>query len=118
MVAHVRAHDTERQDQIKDGQSRTLSLKSGHERERKPYAGTRPRGTRGGAAKKPSGHDAILKDMQAREVTVELFLMNSSDPMVGQLIASDKFTISVKANGRVHHLFKHGIESFSEVIAA
>lgn len=102
----------ERNQQIREGQTRTtLHTKPGS---RPPFERAKSR-TRGGA---PKGHDAILKDLQQRAATVEVFLnyeLNDKYEAVGTIIASDKFTISLKVGSRVFVLYKHALQGFAEV---
>jgi len=93
-----------RLDQQKDGSARrTLHVK--------PGVGKPP-------LKKPfiaKGHDAILKGMQDNGGDISVSMISTEIPLVGKLIARDKFTITVLTDdGERVTIYKHAIESFRQ----
>lgn len=71
------------------------------------------------AQKKPfiaKGHDSILKTMQDCGEQVSVVLLSTDVPVVGRLVARDKYTITVLGDtfGR-RTFYKHAIESFGFV---
>jgi RNA chaperone Hfq len=62
-------------------------------------------------APRTAGHDSVLRAIREQQRTIHLTLM-SGEAMEGTLVASDKFTMTVKVDGVRHVVFKHGIEQF------
>ena len=70
----------------------------------------RPRGKSSG--KKPQGHEAHLKMLEASKAVIRITLLDGSD-VTGVVRHSDSYTISIKPEGKGTIVyFKHGIESF------
>ena len=60
------------------------------------------------------GHDAIVKDMQAKATPVFIESM-AGDIIDGVFVGSDRYTISLKdSDGNVMHVYKHGIFAFGK----
>lgn len=74
------------------------------------------------ATKKPfvaKGHDAILKGMQDSGEEINVIMISSEIPLIGKLVARDKFTITVLTNsGWRRTIYKHAIESFGPEVLA
>lgn len=72
------------------------------------------------AARKPvvaKGHDAILKGLQDRGATIEIYPIGYDGKIVGKMINRDRYTITVElAGGQRRTIYKHAIESFGEVV--
>jgi sRNA-binding regulator protein Hfq len=101
----------------------TLSVPAGTGR--RPYEGNAERRPfdQGAAPRKPSmiakGHDAILKSLQDRSATIEIYPMHCADPIIGKMINRDRYTITVELDtGARRTVYKHAIESFGEAAAA
>lgn len=69
------------------------------------------------APRKPmiaKGHDAILKGLQDARSQVQINLMSTETPLIGQMVNRDRYTVSVRAaDGRIVTVYKHAIESFT-----
>lgn len=104
-----------RSEQIAEGKRRTLSVRPSFD---KPNGGG---GARPGydRPKRPfvaKGHDAILKEVQDNGGYLAVTLMSDGSTVSGQLVARDKFTITVLTEeGRRRTFYKHAIESFEPV---
>ena len=62
----------------------------------------------------PKGHDAILKDFQAKNTPVFIESIGG-DLIEGVVTASDRYTISIRdKDGNIETIYKHGIFSFGK----
>lgn len=97
-------HTQIRNDQQRDAERRTLSVRPGH-------VGKPPR--KQFVAK---GHDAILKKIQDLGGEIGIMPMNSESLIIGKLIARDKYTITVLTRaGKEVTFYKHAVESFETI---
>jgi sRNA-binding regulator protein Hfq len=121
-------------DQIRDQQiahARTLQVREGYAPPRRDTGAPRSSGKRFDkprAPRKPSGHDAILAELQSAKAQV-MFTLTSGDITHGIIVARDKFTITVNQQRPQNAdptapaawnstFYKHAIESFSVPVTA
>lgn len=76
-----------------------------------------------GAPRKPfvaKGHDAVLQRIQQREnSTISITPISTGEPVLGKLVARDKYTITIQLEcGTRRTFYKHAIESFDELVTA
>jgi len=91
-------HEQVRRDQAVEGQRRILSPNRPSPSTKKPFVA--------------KGHDAILKGMQDGGEQISVALISSDFPLIGKLVARDKFTITVLTTFGRRTIYKHAIESF------
>lgn len=63
----------------------------------------------------PKGHDAVLKHLQESATPVEVYLTTTEVPVLGKIVARDRFTITLMLDSGLRRTYyKHAIESFGE----
>lgn len=97
-----------RQDQMREGQRRTLSA-TGNRDVRKLAPPKKPF-----VAK---GHDAILKNLQDTGDRASVTMIGDGTEHAGKIVARDKFTITLllDEDGTRRTFYKHAIESFGPI---
>lgn len=65
------------------------------------------------AASKPKtvGHDTVLKALQKKGSMTTIIFAGGDDTMIGTVVASDKYTITIRDGNERHILYKSDIRS-------
>jgi RNA chaperone Hfq len=63
------------------------------------------------------GHDAILKDLQDNKHTTSIALISGEVYKGVTILARDKYTVTIAADGQRVTIYKHAIESFTSPLA-
>lgn len=61
------------------------------------------------------GHEAFLKALETSGASIRLEKISSGATMIGQVRHSDKFTVTIRVDGKDRVVFKHDISEFEAI---